>query len=154
MNRSFILTGLLLLGAAGCTNPEVRILTRPGNALVRRDGFPAGHSPMTLEAPYYGKILIDIEKAPVDIQVEKRDGARTTRETIHFKPVTQMVEIPPPASRWVFPADLAFEFLYRILGVLDRTIDVRLEVQEAPKSLDDAGAARLIEESKKASIWR
>ncbi|MFQ5505806.1 MAG: hypothetical protein ACE5F1_13575, partial [Planctomycetota bacterium] len=91
--------------------------------------------------PYYGRILLEIDK-------ENEAGLQGSKRS--YRPARRMVEFPAPFSPWFFPLDFAGEALVRLFGLPDRRIHIRLEEAAA----DPTDPAALIRELRSAALAR
>jgi len=111
------------LGAA-CTGPSLHV-DNPGDHPFFVDGVEAKAG--TRSFRYYGTTRVDALPA---------DGKdRMARPDWSHRPTSQMVEVPHPATPWLFPLDLPLELLSRVFhGRGDVTAVVGVEPSATPPS--------------------
>ena len=126
---------LVCCGAAcACTGPSLH-LDNPGTHTVYLDG----KSSQRLEVPfrYYGTTRWDAEPA----DVKERANGPWVPDWRHL-PTSRTVEIPAPASPWLFPLDLPLELLARLAN--GRT-DVHTSIELQPAPLESRIEAELLQ---------
>lgn len=129
------------LALAACAHPSVSVRSDPAGARLHRDGHPqAGRTPVEFPAPYYGKILLELEKdAPAPRQPQSRSVG--------------LVAVEPPISSWLFPLDFPLELAFWLFGEHDRVVQPKLEAPEV-RPLGEARIQALIDAAKRAATSR
>ena len=126
---------MLLVVAAGCRGPRVVIRPNPVDSAVFVDGafvptdatlealsHPAGVR--TIPYRYYGQL--QVTALPAGERLLEVDAAPP-------RPARQLVELSPPAPRWIFPFDFVVEMVtLPFAGMGDVEVDLQLAEEPEP----------------------
>lgn len=119
--------------ACACTGPSLHI-DNPGAHPVYLDGKADARHEVPFR--YYGTTRWDAEPADV---LERPTGPLVP-DWRHL-PTSRSIELPPPASPWIFPLDFPLELLARLAN---GRADVHTTVEVQPAPLDTREEAEVL----------
>ncbi len=135
---------LLSLGACqGYLDDDlIQIDSSPRGTNVYVDGVNKGQTKLSLKRPYYGTMLVELEKDPF-LPGRQFFGTRS-----------QKLTLKPPASPWLFPFDLVLEAVARAFWYRAPNVSFDIPSLEQSEAISEKRSAALTEAAQRASVAR